>query len=62
MKAAAFEYIRPRDLGEVSTALQGDHTMAKLVAGGQSLLPKMSAAATCTLATRAWLSCGVSPA
>lgn len=42
MKAAAFDYVRPRDLGEVVTALQGDHAMAKLVAGGQSLLPMLN--------------------
>jgi aerobic carbon-monoxide dehydrogenase medium subunit len=41
VKAAAFDYVRPRDLGE-ALALQGDHVMAKVLAGGQSLLPMLN--------------------
>jgi aerobic carbon-monoxide dehydrogenase medium subunit len=41
VKAAAFDYVRPRDLGE-ALALQGAHAMAKVLAGGQSLLPMLN--------------------
>lgn len=42
MKAPAFDYVRPRDIGGVLAELRGDHAMAKLVAGGQSLLPMLN--------------------
>ena len=42
MKAPAFDYVRPRDLEGVFAALRGEHAMAKLVAGGQSLLPMLN--------------------
>jgi carbon-monoxide dehydrogenase medium subunit len=40
MKAAAFEYLRPRDLAEAVAALGG--AGAKLLAGGQSLGPMLN--------------------
>ena len=41
MKAAAFEYVRPRDLAEAVRAL-GAGSGAKLLAGGQSLGPMLN--------------------
>ena len=41
MKAAAFEYVRPRDVGEAVAALAGTPG-AKLLAGGQSLGPMLN--------------------
>jgi aerobic carbon-monoxide dehydrogenase medium subunit len=41
VKAAAFEYVRPRDLGEAVAALAGAPG-AKLLAGGQSLGPMLN--------------------
>jgi carbon-monoxide dehydrogenase medium subunit len=40
MKAAAFDYLRPRDLAGVFDALQTPG--AKLIAGGQSLMPMLN--------------------
>ena len=40
MKPAAFEYVRPETLAEAVTAL--DHDDARIIAGGQSLLPMMN--------------------
>ncbi len=40
MKPAAFEYVRPDTLAEAVTAL--DHDDARIIAGGQSLLPMMN--------------------
>ena len=40
MKPAAFEYVRPETLAEAVAAL--DHDDAKIIAGGQSLLPMMN--------------------
>jgi carbon-monoxide dehydrogenase medium subunit len=40
MKAAAFDYVRPRDLAGVLDALQTPG--AKLIAGGQSLMPMLN--------------------
>ncbi|MCY4290404.1 MAG: xanthine dehydrogenase family protein subunit M [Roseovarius sp.] len=40
MKPAPFEYVRPETLAEAVTAL--DHEDAKIIAGGQSLLPMMN--------------------
>jgi len=40
MKPAAFEYVRPETLAEAVQAL--DHNDAKIIAGGQSLLPMMN--------------------
>ena len=40
MKAAAFDYLRPRDLGEALAALRGSD--AKPIAGGQSLGPMLN--------------------
>jgi carbon-monoxide dehydrogenase medium subunit len=42
MKAAAFDYLRPRDLSEVSAALAQAGGEAKLLAGGQSLGPMLN--------------------
>ena len=42
MKAPAFDYVRPRDLGEALAALLGDHAMPKVLAGGPSLLPVLN--------------------
>ena len=42
MKAPAFDYVRPHDIGGVLAALQGNQASAKLVAGGQSLLPMLN--------------------
>ena len=42
MKAAAFDYLRPRDLGEALHALKDAHGEAKLIAGGQSLGPMLN--------------------
>ena len=42
MKAAAFDYLRPRDLGEALNALTGKVGEAKLIAGGQSLGPMLN--------------------
>jgi aerobic carbon-monoxide dehydrogenase medium subunit len=42
VKAPAFDYVRPRDLGEALAALHGDHAMPKVLAGGQSLLPMLN--------------------
>jgi aerobic carbon-monoxide dehydrogenase medium subunit len=42
MKAPAFDYLRPRDLDEACRALQGQPATAKLIAGGQSLLPMLN--------------------
>ncbi len=40
MKPAAFEYVRPETIDEAIQAL--DHDDAKIIAGGQSLLPMMN--------------------
>ena len=40
MKAAAFDYVRPRELGEALHALKGAE--ARLIAGGQSLGPMLN--------------------
>ena len=40
MKAAAFDYVRPRDVGEALSALKGND--AKPIAGGQSLGPMLN--------------------
>ena len=42
MKAASFDYLRPRDLGEAAAALAGADGDAKLLAGGQSLGPMLN--------------------
>jgi carbon-monoxide dehydrogenase medium subunit len=42
MKAAAFEYLRPRDLGAAIQALAQSDGEAKLLAGGQSLVPMLN--------------------
>ncbi len=42
MKAAAFDYVRPRDLGEALNFLTGKVGEAKLIAGGQSLGPMLN--------------------
>jgi carbon-monoxide dehydrogenase medium subunit len=42
MKAAQFDYTRPRDLGEAVTALAAADGAAKLLAGGQSLGPMLN--------------------
>src|SRR4051812_20052966 len=41
MLPAAFDYVRPRDLPEVISALASHGDDAKLLAGGQSLIPLM---------------------
>ena len=41
MKAAAFDYTRPRDLPDLLRQLSGS-TDAKIIAGGQSLVPMMA--------------------
>ena len=40
MKAAVFDYVRPRDVGEALSALKGND--AKPIAGGQSLGPMLN--------------------
>jgi carbon-monoxide dehydrogenase medium subunit len=42
MKAAAFDYVRPRDIGEAIAALAASGDGAKLLAGGQSLGPMLN--------------------
>lgn len=42
MKAAVFDYVRPRDLGEALNALRGAGGEAKPIAGGQSLGPMLN--------------------
>ncbi|HUN51367.1 MAG TPA: FAD binding domain-containing protein, partial [Candidatus Sulfotelmatobacter sp.] len=42
MKPAAFDYVRPRTLGEVHAALARFGRDAKLLAGGQSLVPLLN--------------------
>ena len=42
MKAAAFDYVRPRDLGEALAALRGAGSEGKPIAGGQSLGPMLN--------------------
>ena len=42
MKAAAFDYVRPRDLGEALAALRRGAGEAKPIAGGQSLGPMLN--------------------
>ncbi|MGH8669864.1 MAG: FAD binding domain-containing protein, partial [Burkholderiales bacterium] len=42
MKAAAFEYVRPRDVGEALQALASMPGQAKPIAGGQSLGPMLN--------------------
>ncbi|MEI7530778.1 MAG: FAD binding domain-containing protein [Betaproteobacteria bacterium] len=42
MKAAAFDYIRPDGLEEVLSVLHQNGVEAKLIAGGQSLVPMMA--------------------
>jgi len=42
MKAAAFDYTRPRDVGEAIAALAAHDGAAKLLAGGQSLGPMLN--------------------
>ena len=42
MKPAAFDYVRAQSLGEVHAALASDGGDARIMAGGQSLLPMLS--------------------
>ncbi|MBM3572458.1 MAG: carbon monoxide dehydrogenase [Alphaproteobacteria bacterium] len=42
MKAAAFDYVRPRDLAEAARAIAQGGGRAKLLAGGQSLGPMLN--------------------
>jgi 2-furoyl-CoA dehydrogenase FAD binding subunit len=42
MKPAAFDYIRPQSLGEVHDNLAAEGGDARVIAGGQSLLPMLS--------------------
>ena len=42
MKPAAFDYLRPADLDEALTALNENGTDAKVMAGGQSLMPMLN--------------------
>jgi carbon-monoxide dehydrogenase medium subunit len=42
VKAAAFDYIRPRDVGEALQALAGANGEGKPIAGGQSLGPMLN--------------------
>jgi carbon-monoxide dehydrogenase medium subunit len=42
MKAAVFDYVKPRDLGEALSALRGAGGEAKAIAGGQSLGPMLN--------------------
>jgi carbon-monoxide dehydrogenase medium subunit len=42
MKAAAFDYVAPRDVGGLVAALAGANGEAKLMAGGQSLGPMLN--------------------
>jgi carbon-monoxide dehydrogenase medium subunit len=42
VKAASFDYLRPRDLGEALHALKVGKGEAKLIAGGQSLGPMLN--------------------
>jgi carbon-monoxide dehydrogenase medium subunit len=42
MKPAAFDYVRPRDLGEALNALRGAGGEGKPIAGGQSLGPMLN--------------------
>jgi carbon-monoxide dehydrogenase medium subunit len=42
MKAARFDYMRPRDLAEAARALGGATGLAKAIAGGQSLGPMLN--------------------
>lgn len=42
MKAAAFDYVRPRDVGEALKALRGAAGEGKPIAGGQSLGPMLN--------------------
>jgi len=51
MKAAPFEYIRPESLAEACALLEEHGPDAKLIAGGQSLVPMMAM----RLARPAWL-------
>ncbi len=51
MKAAPFEYVRPESLAEACALLEEHGPDAKLIAGGQSLVPMMAM----RLARPAWL-------
>jgi aerobic carbon-monoxide dehydrogenase medium subunit len=42
MKAAPFEYIRPKTVREASVSLAGDGIASAAIAGGQSLLPMLN--------------------
>lgn len=42
MKPAPFDYVRPRDLGEAIAALSGLEWGARVLAGGQSLVPMLN--------------------
>jgi carbon-monoxide dehydrogenase medium subunit len=42
MKAASFEYLRPKTLAEASAALAQEGVTATAIAGGQSLVPMLS--------------------
>lgn len=42
MKPAPFEYARPASVGEAIALLDGGHGGAKILAGGQSLIPTMN--------------------
>ncbi|MRN67551.1 MULTISPECIES: FAD binding domain-containing protein [unclassified Brucella] len=42
MKPAHFDYLRPRDLSEALQALEQDQGNARVLAGGQSLLPMLN--------------------
>src|SRR4051812_9150351 len=42
MKAAAFDYVRPDSLAETLALLEQHGDEAKLIAGGQSLVPMMA--------------------
>ena len=41
MKPAAFEYVRPASVDEAVTALDAHGGMARVLAGGQSLVPML---------------------
>jgi len=51
VKAAPFQYVRPASIGEACAALAQHGAEAKLIAGGQSLVPMMAM----RLARPAWL-------
>ena len=63
MIPAAFEYIRPSSLDEAVQALADGGEDAKVIAGGQSLLPLLRlrlAYPTCWSTSAGWTACGAS--